>query len=254
MDARTQELLILGPNIDGYTVQYCLNPSQARESRQAVYVARDVHNQKVMIKMALDGVGVSHERNILNALNDCPTPTVLAEHSGEGYHALVLNHIAGDTLLQRFQIAHIEPFSSQELLGWGLNLAQSVQAIHQAGVHHLDLKPDNIILKKDGVALIDFECAQCANVTTVPTPTHNKARYRHPNITNPAQQDVYALTTLLHDGLQLAEGMPYIQVVSQPVRKNATVPSDGLPLADWVQALRQTLHTGEQSFSDSQNT
>lgn len=248
MDARTQELLILGPNIDGYTVQYCLNPSQARESQQAVYLARNADNEKVLIKMALDGVGggVSHERNILNALNDCPTPTVLAEHTGEGYHALVLNHIAGDTLLQRFQIAHIEPFSSQELLGWGLNLAQSVQAIHQAGVHHLDLKPDNIILKKDGVALIDFECAQSVKVSldTAPTPTHNKARYRHPNITNPAQQDVYALTAILHDGLRLAKGMPYIKVVSEPVLEdsNIAVPNHNLPLADWIQALRQARH------------
>lgn len=245
MDARTQELLILGPKIDGYTVQYCLNPSQAKESQQAVYLARNANNEKVLIKMALDGVGggLAHERHILNALTGCSVPKVLAEHTGEGYRALVLNHIAGDTLLQRFQIAHIEPFSGQNVMGWVLGLAQTLADIHDAGVYHLDLKPDNVMLKEDGAALIDFECAHSvkASVDTAPTPTHSEARYRHPNITGPAQQDVYALTAILHDGLRLAGGMPYIKVVAQPVLKDRSiaVPSYDLPLADWMQSLKE---------------
>ena len=47
------------------------------------------------------------------------------------------------------------PLPTESLLALGAGLAESLSAIHAAGVVHRDLKPSNVLLAEDGPRVID---------------------------------------------------------------------------------------------------
>lgn len=49
--------------------------------------------------------------------------------------------------------------STKEILLFAASLLEIVNEIHKRGVYHLDIKPENVILSRDGPILVDFGCA-----------------------------------------------------------------------------------------------
>ena len=59
------------------------------------------------------------------------------------------------------RLADEGPFEIAEGIGIALKLARAVAALHRAGVTHRDIKPDNVILEKDGgLKLVDLGVAR----------------------------------------------------------------------------------------------
>jgi serine/threonine protein kinase len=63
------------------------------------------------------------------------------------------------------------PLPEESLLTLAAGLAESLKAIHAAGVVHRDLKPSNVLLAEDGPRVIDFGISRAAAESTALTQT-----------------------------------------------------------------------------------
>lgn len=75
----------------------------------------------------------------------------------DGRPYLVLEYVGGGTLSDRYQQA---PLGAHELSRVGAELCGALEDAHQAGILHRDIKPDNVLLRADGSAVLgDFGIA-----------------------------------------------------------------------------------------------
>ena len=72
---------------------------------------------------------------------------------------LVMEYLEGVTLLTRLAAA---PFTIEQVLEYGIHIADALAAAHRCGISHRDLKPGNVMLTKTGMKLLDFGLAKLA--------------------------------------------------------------------------------------------
>ncbi|MBQ9230672.1 MAG: protein kinase [Prevotella sp.] len=78
----------------------------------------------------------------------------LFEENGTAYY--VMDYIDGESLSARLKRTK-KPLAEQEALGILLQVLDALEEVHNMGIWHLDLKPGNILIDKEGNAkLIDF--------------------------------------------------------------------------------------------------
>lgn len=131
-----------------------------------VYEARDTRlGRTVAIKVLPAGVAVDAGRlarfeREARSVSKLSHPHVCTLHDvGEenGVHFLVLEHCEGDTLAGRLGRG---PLPLPEVLRYGAQIAEALDAAHRRGIVHRDLKPANIMLTSAGVKLLDFGLAR----------------------------------------------------------------------------------------------
>ncbi len=124
-----------------------------------VYRARDTRlNRDVAIKLSAAQFSERFEREAravaaLNHPNICHIYDVGAAQNAPGY--IVMEYVEG---------APIAPLDTpRKLLDLAVQIADGLAAAHAAGVVHRDLKPDNILVTRDGRAkILDFGIAKTA--------------------------------------------------------------------------------------------
>ena len=70
---------------------------------------------------------------------------------------LVMEYLEGETLADRIARG---PLPFDQLLTYGMQIADALDKAHRHGVTHRDLKPGNIMVTKSGVKLLDFGLAK----------------------------------------------------------------------------------------------
>lgn len=129
-----------------------------------IHRARDERLERdVAIKLALESIStdadaILREARSLAALNHPNVVHVyeVGVHQHRPY--IVMELLRGETLRTRMDRA--AP-SLVEALGWACDVLRGLSAAHQAHIMHLDVKPDNVFLTKDGPAkLLDFGVAR----------------------------------------------------------------------------------------------
>jgi serine/threonine-protein kinase len=151
-----------------------------------VYRARDTKlDREVAIKVLPEQFVADPERvarfqreaKTLAALNHPHIGGIYGLEDADGVHALVLELVEGPTLADRIAQG---PIPLDEALPIARQIAEALEAAHEAGIIHRDLKPANIKLRPDGaVKVLDFGLAKAleptsassANVTASPTIT-----------------------------------------------------------------------------------
>ena len=78
---------------------------------------------------------------------------------------LATAYVAGPSLSEA--ISDHGPLPLDSVLALAAGLAESLAAIHAAGVVHRDLKPSNVLLGRDGPCVIDFGISRAAEATAV---------------------------------------------------------------------------------------
>jgi serine/threonine protein kinase/tetratricopeptide (TPR) repeat protein len=134
-----------------------------------VYRARDPRlRREVAIKVLPEGVAGDEslrrfetEARAAAAINH---PNILSVHdvSTEGRPFVVFELLEGETLRE-----HAGALSPRQAVEYGCQIARGLAAAHDRGVTHRDLKPDNVLVTRDGrVKILDFGLARLADADT----------------------------------------------------------------------------------------
>ena len=84
--------------------------------------------------------------------------------SGDGSSMyIVMEYVDGQTLTER-----IKTLSLKQAIEIGIQIAEGLAAAHEQGIVHRDIKPDNIMVRKDGIPqIMDFGLAKLKGVTSI---------------------------------------------------------------------------------------
>ncbi|HYO76345.1 MAG TPA: protein kinase [Thermoanaerobaculia bacterium] len=77
--------------------------------------------------------------------------------SDDGVDYLVMEYLEGETLAERLERG---PLPIEQVLRYGIEIADALGRAHKAGIVHRDLKPGNIMLTRGGAKLLDFGLAK----------------------------------------------------------------------------------------------
>jgi eukaryotic-like serine/threonine-protein kinase len=132
-----------------------------------VYLAHDLTLQrKVALKVLRDDLAAKQEllqrfeREAFAAsrLNHPNILTIYEIVRENGYHFIVTEFVDGESLGQHIRRA---PLKLHEILEIGNQIASALAAAHAAGILHRDIKPDNIMLRRDQlIKVLDFGMAK----------------------------------------------------------------------------------------------
>jgi hypothetical protein len=156
-----------------------------------VYRARDTKlNREVALKVLPDQFSLDADRlarfkreaELLASLNHPNIAAIYGREDAEGTQALVLELVDGPTLADRIAEGPIPP---NEALPIARQTADALDAAHEHGVIHRDLKPGNIKVRPDGtVKVLDFGLAKLTDPNVSNVPNVPNALSMSPTITN----------------------------------------------------------------------
>jgi serine/threonine-protein kinase len=141
-----------------------------------VYAARDRQlNRTVALKVLRADIAGSHRHarfeqealaaSALNHPNICHTYYRGEARDGRPY--IAMEYVEGETLDRRL----IEPLSLPDALDIAVQIASALTAAHSAGIVHRDIKPGNVIVRRDRlVKVLDFGVAKLIPSATGFTP------------------------------------------------------------------------------------
>src|SRR2546429_2367839 len=84
----------------------------------------------------------------------------------DGVEFLVMEYLEGETLSNRLVKG---PLAFDQVLRYGLEIADALDRAHRQGIVHRDLKPGNVMLTKSGVKLLDFGLAKAVAPAKAPS-------------------------------------------------------------------------------------
>ena len=220
-----------------------------------VHRARDTRlGRKVAIKIlpaeyASDAqfrMRLEREAKTISSLNHPNICTLydIGQENGSDY--LVMELLEGETLADRLSRG---PLQTEEVLRYGIEIAEALNKAHRQGIVHRDLKPGNVMLTKNGAKLLDFGLAKsAAPVVDLAGTTQRKPltqegtivgtfQYMAPEqlegVEADARTDIFALGALLYEmatGKRAFEGKTKTSLIAAIVSGRPTPVSQIQPL------------------------
>jgi serine/threonine protein kinase len=120
-----------------------------------VWKARDTRLDRIVAIKTINGPFSERFERKARAISALNHPHICAlyevgEHESAGY--LVMEYVEGAPLKG--------PLPLDQALKYAAQICDALDAAHRKGIAHRDLKPDNILLTKSGVKLLDFGLAK----------------------------------------------------------------------------------------------
>jgi eukaryotic-like serine/threonine-protein kinase len=131
-----------------------------------VYRARDVRLDRTVAVKVLPAHYARHpeqrarlerEARAVSRLNHAHICALYDIGQQDGVDFLVIEHLEGHSLAARLKAG---PMPLDQVLRYGIEVAQALHAAHLEGVVHRDLKPGNVMLTRSGAKLLDFGLAK----------------------------------------------------------------------------------------------
>jgi hypothetical protein len=131
-----------------------------------VYKARDTRLDRVVAIKVLP-IHLSENTELrqrfereARAISSLSHPNICALHDighEAGLDYLVMEYLEGPTLTDKLAKG---PLPAEQVLRYGIQIADALDKAHRQGIVHRDLKPGNVIVTKSGVKLLDFGLAK----------------------------------------------------------------------------------------------
>lgn len=202
----------------------------ARGGMGEVYLARDERlERKIALKLlpaefAADENWLrrfKQEAKVVSALNHPNIVTIHEVGEIEGRHFITTEFVEGETLRQSLKRGS---FKLKDFLDAAIQVCTALSAAHRAGVVHLDVKPENIMLRRDGyVKVLDFglsriiekelitETNASASNKTKPVLVMGTIKYMSPEQARgrevDARSDIFSFGVVLYE--MLTGGLPF---------------------------------------------
>jgi serine/threonine protein kinase/tetratricopeptide (TPR) repeat protein len=262
----------------GKTVShYKILDERGRGGMGIVYAAEDVKlGRRVALKVLSQDVAADQERvqrfvreaQAASAINHPNIATIYEIDEVDGLTFIAMEYVEGGTLRDRIA-AGIPSF--EEILDLSRQIARALGTAHGLGIVHRDVKPENIIVRPDGlVKILDFGLAkllQDPDATKAPgsvTLTREgaimgTARYMSPEQARgtpvDARCDVFALGAVMYEmacGRPAFPGESHVEVLYAVVNTPpATMPDDaGVPREFQSIVARALAKSAEDRFAD----
>jgi serine/threonine protein kinase/Tol biopolymer transport system component len=193
----TRTALVPGMQLGPYKIEGSLGAGGMGQ----VYKARDTRlGRAVAIKILSEQFSGRFEREAraISALNH---PHICTLHD-VGPNYLVMELVEGETLAARLRSGALP---LDQVLQYGVQIADALAAAHTKGITHRDLKPGNIMLTKSGVKVLDFGLAKShqdetltATRAVMGTPAYMAPEQRAGSECD-ARTDIYALGLVLYE-------------------------------------------------------
>ena len=178
-----------------------------------VYKANDRKlNRKVSIKIlkrdfADDQNFVTKFRNEARAAASLNHPNIVNVYDvgeGDGIYYIVMEHIDGITLKK--YIEYKKKLNIRESIEIAMQVARGLEAAHSKKIIHRDIKPQNIMISRDGkVKVTDFGIARAASAQTISSNAMGSVHYISPEQAKGGycdeRSDIYSLGITLYEML-----------------------------------------------------
>lgn len=159
---------LIGKTIGHYTII----DEVGRGGMGIVYKAQDTKLKRAVALKFLpqnlaasdqDRVRFMQEAEAASALNHPNVCTIHDIETRDGQTFIVMEFVEGQTLRRKK-----DSLSLKQALDIGIQIAEGLSAAHEKGIVHRDIKPDNIMVRKDGIVqIMDFGLAKLRGVSNL---------------------------------------------------------------------------------------
>jgi tRNA A-37 threonylcarbamoyl transferase component Bud32 len=241
---RTDPVLEAGTRVGDFVIRELLGEGAMGQ----VYLAQDtVLDRRVALKLVkravLQGEGAGRflaEARATASFNHPHIVTLYAVGEHEGRPYLALEFIDGESLRARLAEG---PLPIGEALRYCRAVADAIAEAHRRGLVHADLKPENIVLARDGrVRVVDFGLARLARGASNAgsgTPAY-MAPERWRGAPPTGAIDIWALGVTLHELVTGVRPFPEAALLHLSFTAE-TLPLSHLPPTPWAQIIRACL-------------
>jgi serine/threonine protein kinase len=174
-----------------------------------VYRAKDTRlDRTVAIKVLPSHLSADPERKqrferearTISSLNHPHICTLHDIGHQDGIDYLVMEYVEGESLAQRLEKG---PLPTEQVLRYGIQIAEALDKAHRQSIIHRDLKPGNIMLTKSGAKLLDFGLAKYQEAKT-PVPGQSQMETKF----DPLTEEGVVLGTVQYMAPEQLEGKP----------------------------------------------
>ncbi|HEV8047754.1 MAG TPA: protein kinase [Terriglobales bacterium] len=224
-----------------------------------VYLAEDLRlKRKVAIKLLTpaltrDERGLrrfEHEAHAASALNHPNILTIYEFGYADGLHFIASEFIDGMTLRHHLAACRMELSAAIDI---AIQIASALAAAHTSGIVHRDIKPDNVIVRNDGIVkVLDFGIAKLnekqigetirrtasaiASSTSEPGMVIGTAKYMSPEqargLQVDARSDIFSLGAVIYEmvtGREAFSGETASDVIAEILKTEPPAPVDFAP-------------------------
>jgi len=158
------------------------------------HLSADLHQKHGLIQEAKAASALEHAN--IGVVHDI-------DETEDGQMFIILAYYDGETLSRRIE----RGLSSESAIDITIQILKALQAAHEHGITHRDIKPGNILITPDGVVkVIDFGLARMTDATvTLEGTTHGTIAYMSPEQVRggrtDARTDIWAAGVVLYEML-----------------------------------------------------
>ncbi len=182
--------------------------------------------------------------------------------SEDGMYFIIMEYIEGITL--KSYIERKERLNYKEVLSIAIQVGRGIQAAHEKGIIHRDIKPQNVIISTEGkVKVTDFGIAKAVSSNTINAEVMGSVHYTSPEQARNGmvsyQSDIYSLGIVMYEmitGRVPYDGDTTVAIALQHLQSDIIPPSqyvEDIPISVEKIILKCTMKSTDRRYENMED-